>query len=190
MSVTINPRSQGGQLGERLAARASVASTPGPRTGYAWGLLVTRMEERVLLPGEAAKTKLVWGRCRNAPRCGSPDCIEAGKCLAGGTTVLPCSRCWDTNKIDANLTIHGPLDAPLGISCERCKGRDSEVQADTGIPPGYTEAMARIAEWNATIDRRIERRETVDWECGSCGHKASDHDSKGCSKCNCRLARR
>lgn len=159
MSVTINPRSQGGQLGERLAARASVASTPGPRTGYAWGLLVARMEERVLLPGEVVKTTLVWGRCHTAPRCGSPDCIEAGKCLNGGTIVLPCSRCWDTDKVDANLTIHGPLDAPLAVSCERCGGTNSEVQADRGIPPGYTEAMARIAEWNAMITARIERRE-------------------------------
>lgn len=158
MPVTINPRSQGSQLGERLAARASVASTPGSRTGYAWGLLVARMEERVLLPGEAAKTKLVWGRCHDAPRCGSPDCIEAGKCLAGGTIVLPCSRCWDTDKIDANLTIHGPLDAPLGVSCERCNGQDSEVQADIDTPPGYAEAIRRISEWNAMVNARIERR--------------------------------
>jgi hypothetical protein len=96
-------------------------------------------------------------RCVDSPRCGDDDCLQAARCLGTGP-FLVCSRCRDDRGVFAGLTIIGPLTAPLGVSCEQCGGRDSEVQADPGIPPGYTEAMARIAEWNTTIDRRSERR--------------------------------
>lgn len=129
--------------------------------GSSWGIRLAVMAGRVLPPGGVERTRLVWGRCGNAPRCENDDCREAGKCLGTGI-VLPCSRCWDTEKVWANLTITGPLDAVLGVECERCGGKDSEVEADTGIPSGYTEAMARIAEWNATIEQRIERRKQCD----------------------------
>lgn len=141
MSVTINPRSQGGQLGERLAAKASVASTPGPRTGYAWGLLLARMEERVLPPGGVERTKLCWVR-REAHSNTDP-------CNAKGP-VLICGRCWDTDHIFAGLTILGPLTASVGVRCDRCQGIDSEVQGYGADP----EALTRIAEWNAMLDRR------------------------------------
>jgi ribosomal protein L37E len=116
------------------------------------------MEEQAarLRPGMPQHTKLTW------KRCGALRWLGDEPCGFNGEPILICSRCWDDGKTFAGLTVIGPLTAPVGISCERCGGQDSEVQADTGIPSGYTEAMARIAEWNATIERRIERRKQCD----------------------------
>jgi hypothetical protein len=116
------------------------------------------MEERAarLRPGMPERTRLVWMRCANSPWCGDDDCREAGKCLGTGP-MLGCAKCWKEHTA-ADVVIVGPLAAPIGIECRTCGGRDSEVEADTGIPTGYTEGMARIAEWNATIDQRSERR--------------------------------
>lgn len=131
---------------------------PLPAPGMPRGYVRMLMEERAarFIPGMPQRTRLVWGRCRKP--CGDDKCQQAGKCLAGGTIVLPCSRCWDTERINANLTILGPLDDVLGVICERCGGRDGEVQTDLGTSPGYAEAMIRIAEWNAMVDQRRERR--------------------------------
>jgi hypothetical protein len=129
-----------------------------PRSvGSSWGTRLAIMAGRVLPPGGVERTRLWWMRCVDSPRCGDDDCLQAGRCLGTGP-FLVCSRCRDDRGVFAGLTIIGPLTAPLGVSCEQCGGRDSEVQADTGIPPGYTEAMARIAEWNATLDQRAKRR--------------------------------
>jgi hypothetical protein len=124
-----------------------------PRSiGSSWGIRLAIMAGRVLPPGGVEQTLLVYPRCDDVPHCGDPECLSRAKCYAGGMRKLVC-RC------GGGLIIHGPLTAPLGVSCETCGARDNEAQAGTGTPPGYTEAMARIAEWNATIDQRIERRE-------------------------------
>lgn len=152
MPPVINPRSQGSQFASRLIAGQSAASVPGPRTGLAWGFLVARMEERVLPPGGVERTYLRYERCENTPHCGDPGCMETGKCFAGGRPMLWCGIC------GGGLVIFGPLTAPLGVGCKECGGRDLEVQADTAVPPGYIEAMTRIAEWNDAIDQRAKRR--------------------------------
>jgi hypothetical protein len=124
--------------------------------GSSWGIRLAIMAGRVLPPGGVEHTRLVWQHC-DAHTAADP-------CDAKGP-ILICGRCWDDRKVFAGLTIIGPLTASTGVVCDTddgCGGRDSEVQGDTGTPTGYTEAMGRIAEWNATIERRIERRKQCD----------------------------
>ena len=157
MPATVNPQSNGTHRGRLDATAAAVrAGDPPPRrSGYAWGLLLARMEERALLPGEPARTRLVWGTCRE--RFGSRECAEpgecraAGKCLAGGNPVLLCA-CGGT------LIVLGDLEASEGVRCEACGARDAEAQRGDIDP----RATARIAEWNTMIEQRIERRKPCD----------------------------
>lgn len=127
--------------------------------GSSWGTRLAIMAGRVLPPGGIERTML-GGRCEDAPRCGDDACREAGKCLT--RSMLMCGACWDAEKVSTPLIVLGPLDASVGISCGRCGATGSEAQPDTGVPTGYAEAMARIAEWNAMIEQRIERREQCD----------------------------
>lgn len=121
-----------------------------PRSvGASWGIRLAIMAGRVLPPGGVARTKLVWSRC-DASSVVDP-CTYKGP-------VLVCGTCWNRDRSAGEVFILGPLAVPVGLVCETCGGRDAAVQADTGVPPGYAEAMDRIAEWNATIDRRSERR--------------------------------
>lgn len=153
--VVVNPESPGAVEGQRLAARGSL-SEPGAiprRQGYAWAALMARMEERALLPGETPKARLIWGRCHNTPRCGHDDCLRAGRCLDGGGTVLVCGRCWEADRKDGEVIVLGHIEAPEELWCKACGARGSEVTGEGPAP----EALARIGEWNAMIDRRIER---------------------------------
>lgn len=122
MPPVINPRSKGSQEALRLRAKASAASVPAPRAGYAWGLLRARMEERVLPPGGIERTYFRYERCENALACGDPGCLENGRCFAGGRPMLWCGAC------GGGLIIIGPLTAPLGVQCKECGGTGLQVQ--------------------------------------------------------------
>lgn len=160
--MLINPQNEGVWKGHltaiSVAHKQQGLPVGSPLTGRPpWGLERARMAENLRPPGAVLQTKLVWGRCRNSPRCGHNDCRQAGKCLAGGTIVLPCSRCWYQDRVSTNLTILGPLDAPLGVTCERCGGLDGEVQYEHS--PEIERQVAEIAKWNTELNRQIRKKQ-------------------------------
>jgi hypothetical protein len=80
-------------------------------------------------PGMPQHTNLTW------KRCGALRWLGDEPCGFNGEPILICGRCWDDRKVFSELTILGPLTAPIGIICasdEGCGGRDLEVQ-------GYSE---------------------------------------------------
>ena len=86
--------------------------------------------------------------------------MKAEATLPPGATVrhrmpmLICRRCWIPGEAWGDVWILEPPGRDLIVKCEDCGGRDTEV---TGYGINL-EAAARIADWNAMIDRRIERR--------------------------------